>query len=350
MVGHSLGDRWVRPSVPEDGPAIVALMRSVGMHPHADPKHLHWKYWQERADWVGPRSFVLTDGRELLAHVALMPGMLRSADARATVSHPIDWAARRDAVGAGVALMKHAGRLSDYLLAIGGSSHTLKILPLMGYRQCGTVTGYVRPLSPVAILRQPTGARWKLGPRVARSLLWSWSAPRDVNTGWQARRLGLDKVPRINDVLPGRSANMALLERTPALIRHALECPILPVELYAMERAGRIGGYFILSFAPGQARLADLWMDSEDPADWRALAHCAVLEAKRRRELAELVAWSSDPRLVTVLKSCGFHARLRIPIYLRSAPGAVARDGVLRVQMIDNDAYYFCVGRSELWA
>src|SRR6185312_10254298 len=76
------GSHWVRPSRPEDGPAIVALMRSVGLEPHEDPRHLHWKYWQERADWPGSRSFVLTDGRDLLAHLAIVPGAIRYAGKR----------------------------------------------------------------------------------------------------------------------------------------------------------------------------------------------------------------------------------------------------------------------------
>ena len=179
------GGRFVRPSSPEDGPAIVELMKQAGLKPHEDPAHLHWKYWRARPDWSGSRSFVLTDGRDLLAHVAVVPGTLRTGGVAAPLVHPIDWAARRDAIGAGVRVMRHLLGMTNFMLAVGGSSHTLKMLPLMGYLPRGTVTGYVRTLSPLRILQRPSEARWKVAPRMARSLLWSLSAPEAVATGWR---------------------------------------------------------------------------------------------------------------------------------------------------------------------
>lgn len=344
------GGRWVRSSTPRDGPAIVALMRQAGLKPHTGPEHLHWKYWQERSDWPGSRSFVLTDGKGILAHGAVVPGTLNWGKRRARVIHMIDWAARRDAVGAGVVLMKHIGRMTDFLLGIGGSGYTLKIMPLLGYRSLGAVTGYVRTISPLGILKRPTGPCWKLAPRVGRSLFWSWSAPRADTAGWQARRIAVDEVARIANILPVERADMVLLGRSPELMRHALACPIVPVELYALEKAGRIGGYFVLSYAPGQARLADLWMDSQDPADWRALVQSAVRQARGRGDLAELAAWSSDPQLSQVLEACGFHARLTLPIYLRSSGDVAIPQQTPRVQMIDNDMFYLYFGVNDLWA
>lgn len=344
----AMGGRWLRASTPADGPAIVSLMKAAGLEPHEEPAHLHWKYWQERPDWSGSRSFVLTDGREILAHGAVVPGMLRWGATQARVIHMIDWAARRDAIGAGAVLMKRIGGMTDFLLGVGGSDDTLKIMPLIRYRPCGIVTGYVRTLSPLAILKRPTGPHWKLAPRVVRSFLWSLSAT-DVGD-WQVRQIGIHEVAIISTVLTGKRPDSVFLGRTPELIRHALACPIVPVELYALEKAGRIGGYFVLSYAPGQARLTDLWMNSSDQADWRALVHSAVRWARAKGGIAEVVAWSSDPNLSQVFESCGFHARLTLPIYLRSSGNVPVPRETLRVQMIDNDSYYLYSGRNELWA
>ena len=342
-------DRWVRPSRPEDAPGIIALMRQAGLAPHVDPEQLHWKYWRERTDSADPRSFVLTDGRNLLAHGAAMPGLLRWGPRRARVIHMIDWAARRDAVGAGVQLMKHVGGLTEFLFGVGGSAQTLKIMPLIGYRLCGTVVGYARPLSPLALLRQPTRARWKLGPRFGRTLLWTLAAGTREVGGLAARRIGPDDIEQIAGVLPTEDGSLPFLERPPGFLRHALACPIVPMELYSVERAGRIRGYFVLSFVPGQARLADWWIDSREPSARSALLGLAVDQVKARPGLAELVTWSSDPDISGSLIDCGFRERLTLPIYFRASVGREVPGQGVRVQMLDNDAFYLHFENDELW-
>jgi hypothetical protein len=325
-------------------------MREVGLQPHTEPEHLHWKYWRERPDWSGPRSFVLTDGRSLLAHGAVVPGTMHWGERQGRVIHMIDWAARSEALGAGVMLMKHIGRMTDFLLGIGGSDDTLAIMPRIGYQHCGAVRGYARTLNPLGILRRPTRAPWKRGPRMARSLLWILSAPRKELGGWAVRRIGADEVDQLGAVLPAPQPGLTLFQRSTALLRHALACPIVPVELYALERGGRIGGYFMLSFAPGQARLADAWMASADALDWHALAHAAVQQARRHGGIAELTAWASDPGFGAILSACGFHKRLKLPIYLRPSANEEVPQETLRLQMIDNDEFYLYIGGNQLWA
>ena len=342
--------RSIRPSTPEDGPAIVALMRAAGLEPTVDPAHLHWKYWQSRADWSGPRSFVVADGAEVLAHGALVPGTLRSPGAEARVIHMIDWAARREAIGAGVQLMKHVGNQADFLLGIGGSEHTRKIMPLIGYRLCGKVTGFVRPLAPLRLLKEVGGPPWKRIARSARSALWSVSAPRVRSSAWSSRPVTASEVAQMASVLPAPRAGLAVLGRTPAFFKYALTCPIVSLELHALHRAGHLKGYFALSYASSQIRLADLWVDSADPEDWRGLVLSAVRAARRKQEAVEIAAWSSDPALSLVLHECGFHARFTLPIYLRGSHGARDPEKSLRVQMLDNDAFYLHSDHNELWA
>ncbi len=342
--------REVRPSTPADAPAIVALMRTAGLVPHVDPEHLHWKYWRTRTDCDAPRSFVLTDGRELLAHGAAMPGVLRAGGTRVGAIHMIDWAARRDAVGAGVQLMKHVGALTDCLFAIGGSAATLRILPRIGYRRCGDVFGYVRTLSPLALLRRPAAACWKLTPRFVRSAVWTWSARRPATGGWHAWPVSDAELDRIAALRTADNTPLPYFERSRGFLHHMLACPIVPVELHAIARAGRIHGYFVLSLVPGQARLADWWIDSDVPADRRALLGLAVRRARAIPGVAELVTWSSVPEDTNALSECGFHERLRLPLYIRASAGGAPPTDRLRVQMLDNDAFYLYFDHDELWA
>jgi hypothetical protein len=264
----------------------------------------------------------------------------------------IDWAARRDVAGAGIRLAKHVAHISDFALATGGSAHTRKIFPMIGYVECGRISGYARTLSPLGILRRPIPSRWKLLPRLARSLLWSLNAPRAQTAGWQARRIEMDEIERMDLPVPAPTAGRIVFERTSALLRHVLACPIVPVELYALEKGGRIGGCFLLSYAPGQARIADMWSMSQDSAAWRVLVNAAVNQVSSggRRGLAEIIVWSSDPNISKVLAECGFHERLNLPLSLRSADRASVPRDIMRVQMLDSDAFYLHLDGNALWA
>jgi len=141
----------IRPSTPDDEPAIVALMRDAGLNPDAVEGWLRWKYWRERSDWPGARSFVFASESEIFAHSGIVPSVCLWNNRRATVFHMIDWAASRGMVGAGVAILKHLRGLADALIGVGGSQYTRKAFRVFGLRPCGTTTLYVRALHPCSV-------------------------------------------------------------------------------------------------------------------------------------------------------------------------------------------------------
>jgi hypothetical protein len=328
----------------------MALWHEAGLRANSDPLELHWKYWQPRADCPGPRSFVMTRGEEILAHAGLIPGVCALGSRRLSTVHLIDWAALGAAVGAGVSLMKHIGRSTDVLLAIGGSAQTLKILPHLGYRTAAPVTTFVRTLHPLRILGPSAHSTWKLPARFARSVFWTLRAPSPALSDWTVSPVPAGEAGALIAVLPVPTEHIAVLERNEALLRHALACPIAPMGLFSVAHGGRVRGYFLLSFVMGQARLADCWIDSQEPSDWRALVHCAVREAKRERRAAELVAWANDPLLTECLLQCGFHARGTEPVQFLAASGVDFPVANLRLQMLDNDAAYRHLGRNAFLA
>ena len=343
--------RIVRPSTPADSDAIVALFAGAGLHPNADPGSLHWKYWQPRADWKQPRSFVLTAGSELIAHGALVPGALLTQSGRETTAHVTDWVARRGEMGAGVVLMKHIAQQVGALIAIGGSDDTLRILPHIGFQSVGLATSYVRPLFPLRRLHGNEDRDWKTLPRIVRSLAWRAAAPTAVGAGWGTRPVAAEAdLEQLAMVLPTATANLTLLERSVELFRYMLHCPIVPMQLYALEHAGQLRGYFLLASAPGQVRIVDCWVNSGDSTDWRSMLLCAVARARQDAQASELVMRASDPLLTTVLPRCGFHPRGETSIRVRPPRGAAPPASPLRVQMLDNDAAFFHEGRNEFWA
>jgi hypothetical protein len=110
-----------------------------------------------------------------------------------------------------------------------------------------------------------------------------------------------------------------------------------------------VRGYFLLASVLAQVRIADCWVDSDEPADWRALVDCAVTEARLDSQAAEIVGWASDPSQADAFRACGFRARSATPVQVRLSRGLAMPLGTLRVQMLDNDAAYLHEGRNEFW-
>jgi len=340
----------IRAAMPADGPALLELMSQAGLRPNAAPEHLEWKYWQARPDYSGPRSFVMTQGSQILAHAAVIPGVCQAGGESIRTLHLIDWAARPGAMGSGVALLKHLGRSCDALFGIGGSLDTLRLLPHLGFQRWGDATGYVRPLHPLRIVNGAPYRLRTLVPRVARGFWWSMRAPAIRVDGWKVRRIAATETAVVAGVLPTPAKGLALFERRADIFKYFLDCTVAPMQLHVLERDARVRGYFVLSYAFRQVRLADCWIDSDDPAHWRTLIQCAVLEAKRNSQAAELAAWGSDPDMSRYLVECGFHGRGAVPIHVAAPRHPLLHQTTLRVQMLDNDAAYRHSGHSELWA
>jgi hypothetical protein len=340
----------IRPTTPADGPALRELMGEAGLDPNSEPEHLRWKYWQERADWPGPRSFVMARGADILAHAAVVPSVCLSGAERVRTIHLIDWAARPSATGAGVSLLKHLGQAADALLAIGGSEQTLRLLPHLGFRRWGDATGYVRTLHPLRIITPSANPVRTLGPRVMRSMLWTLAAPSSRVRGWTVRRLAASEMAQVATVLPASTNGLALFERNAGLFEYCLSCTVSSMTFHVLERDGRVHGYFLMSYAFRQARLADCWIDSDAPEDWRTLIKCVVDQAKQHPQAAELIAWGSDVVMSRHLLESGFHARGAVPVQVSAPRNPALHERAVRVQMLDNDTAYRHTGRNEFWA
>jgi hypothetical protein len=340
----------VRATTPEDGPEIVALMADAGLQPNVRPQDLQWKYWQQRTDCVGPRSYVVSDGRAVLAHAAIIPLGCERDGRRLRVAHLIDWAARAGEPGTGLMLMRYVATLTDALIGIGGSDASLKLLPHVGFRQSGVVTGYVRTLHPLKLLGDASRPNWRVLPRLARSALWRIAAPRPDGNRWQARRISADQLETIAPAFSKSPGRVTAFERSEAELGYMLSCPIAPMELFVLEQGGSLRGYFMLAFVSCQARLVAAWVDSDAPVDWTLLVQCAVRQAMQKKAIAELVTWGSDPMLSACLVACGFHPRSTAPILVRSSKAIDLAAAALRVHMLDSDAAYFHTGGRVLWA
>jgi hypothetical protein len=344
-----------RSSTTADEAAIVALLReSLGLapgHPMVEHNHLHWKYWEPRADWAGSRSYVYLQDGQIVAHGAVIPNVCRWREHRIKALHVIDWAAKPDSSGSGVALMKQIGKLTDAMYAVGGSELTQQILPNIGFEECGTtVTQYARPIRPLLRLVNPEYRSWRLAPQVMRSVFWMLTAPSRHDVEWSAHRILAEQLASVSIIWPSPRFGSAVFERSNASMSYFLRCPASPMELYSVHSYGRIRGYFLLAFAAAQARIVDCWTDSDEVAVWGAMVQLAVEQAKAHVQVAEVVSMCSDPLLGAALVKYGFHIRHAIPLWLRAASDVARPDVNIRFLMIDTDEAFLHDGRNSLWA
>ncbi len=343
----------VRASTPDEGPAITALLRASGLKLTGialTQQQLHWKYWQERSDWPGPRSIVVARGSELLAHTGILPGRCSWDGQSCTVIHMLDWAAAPSAVGAGLVLMKYVAGKVDALIGVGGSQYTLRAMPMVGFHPRGQALGFARPLRALEYLQDSAPRSWKTLPKLARNTYWALRAPRHSTQQWQVQGVDVDNVSQVLTRLPAASRSLAVLERSAGFFQYFLDCPIARMSMFSLQKAAAVRGYFMLAEVPGQVRLVDCWLDSEDPADWCALVQCAVDQTRRIPGIAELVAVSSDPNLSQALAASGFHVRWTTEVQMFPRKGASSPSIPLRFQMLDSDAAYNHPGIAQLWA
>ena len=335
-----------------DESAIVALLReahgTTAAIPAVEHQHLNWKCWQPHEGWQGSRSHVLTKDDQIVAHGTVVPAVCAWEGERINMLHVIDWAARPGVRGAGAAVMEHIGKLADVIATSGGSDKARQLLPFMGFKESNTVvTGYLRPIRPWLYFTASDGQRWRRAARCVRAGLWALLAPAHRDRSWKARRIGAEEIASTPIPWPAPKYGTAVLERRPAVMSYLLQCPAVPMELYAAGRGDQPEGYFVLTFARGQARLVDCWLDSESLSGWIALVSLAVRHVQQRAGVVEVAVTCSEPLLGAALRRCGFHARFSRSLFVRAAGGTRLPDRAVRIQMIDDDQAYLQGG---FWA
>jgi hypothetical protein len=95
-----------------------------------------------------------------------------------------------------------------------------------------------------------------------------------------------------------------------------------------------------LTFPPGQARIADVWISSTQIEDWSQLYALAVEQACGHQEVNEVTAAAAGDIALAALRKCGFRIRARDAVQLYDPQKLVPPDLPLDVQLIDGDAAF----------
>jgi hypothetical protein len=340
-----------RRSSPADAGAISSLMQQVfGMradHPAFHPEQMDWKYWRDHPEWDGSRGFVVERDGAILAHGSVIPLQCAWAGRRIKVVELIDWVAQPKATGAGITLLKKVAETAGGMFIAGGTEMTQKILPSLGFRESARATRFALPLRPLARLRAESVSSWKPLARFARNTLWKTRAAATPAPGWDTRRILSSDLANLQFPTPHATARIAVFERTAPGLAYFLECPVTPAEFHLVEEHGVMRGYFILTMAFAQCRIADAWVETDRSEDWAVLYRMAARAAKAHPDAAEVVTVTGDQTAAQMLAAVGFVPRgqvaLRFWIPKTDPPAEV------RYQMLDNDAAYLHDGSVVFW-
>jgi hypothetical protein len=234
--------------------------------PFLHRRHVEWKYYIDRSDSQGPRSFVISENERFVAHACAWPFTVLWTEKRISGFHPVDWVACPQARGIGTRLLREISNLTDVSFNIGGTAASRKVIINTGYKPSGELKFYARPLRPWLQARTHQRRNWKLPPRLARNWLWNVRCPLGPAAGWTAEPVPAHEMPP--EVFPVSSAQVSACVRSADLFRYYEQCPIARHELHLIKQHAEPKGYFLLSLVPGQARVADAWVSSGDVRDW----------------------------------------------------------------------------------
>jgi len=331
-----------RPSTPEDQAGIAQFLDRVFQipltQPVIQPANMHWKYWKPEVAWNGSRSYVLERDGAILAHGAVWPlELLRGGD---TIScfGLIDWAADPASAGAGMALTSRMFQLADVVCVVGGSESALRMRRAMGFRPRNRIQVMARPLRPFRQIASQRAWSWKTLARLLRNVAWSSRPLGSPDASWTS--MPATPAEAADTISRSASEDHVVFGGTSGLLERLAQCPVVRSALRVVLKDGRPVGYFLLTFAPGQARIAACWLSSSLAADWQELYRLATAEARRDEASNELVTFASTDVQRQALDACGFHARRTEEVLVHDPRHRVPADAHIEFQMIHGDAAF----------
>ena len=305
------------------------------------PALLRWKYWVPRDDFAEPRSYVLERGGSIVAHAGIWPTVLRTGAGSFCGAHMIDWAADPEALGSGVALLQRLAKRFDFILAIGGTAMTRKILPAVGFTEVTQAWRGARPLRPLLQVVHHHQRNWKLPARFVRNTVWSVWPPLPALDGWSAAEMS---VTDLRAKSPPDDAPL-FSQRNQGFFRYLEQCPAFRIHVYRLIQEGCERGEFALSILHKEARVVGVWPETHSHDTLRSVYALAQKVALRQSGVCEVSAGGSTVLSEAAAVEAGLRINRHSPVYmLRRTWGP---EMPFEFQFADNDWLFLSSGRPD---
>jgi hypothetical protein len=324
---------------------IVAFLRKVYQAAEdaafLDPRLMDWKYFEERPDWSGTRSYVLRAGSRIAAHGGIVFTTLLLPQGPVTSVQIIDWAADKAFPGAGLVLVKQLVELGDVNIGLSPNpqSESVLKLPQSGHEVFARNLRMSRVIRPWRRLRDDRPFGVKAAAHVILDSLRAIGAPRGGSSPWSATPVDIFAEP-----LPPPAASNSHFTpviRSAVQLNYLLRCPTGRMTGYLLRRNAEPGGHLLLSQKGGDVRIADLQVASSSEEDWRACFRLAVELAGALRPKAWRVRGMALPEMVRrAALDAGLRACFQGDAFLLDPRAVLAGRPVPNLSMIDYDAAY----------
>ncbi|MGA2234457.1 MAG: hypothetical protein ABSG23_03220 [Terriglobales bacterium] len=318
---------------------IQFLVKSFRADPTVNsfrPEVIHWKYFADHPEWMGPRSLAVKQEGQIVAHGGVWPISLVTPKTEVKAIHLIDWAASRSAVGAGVHLLRKMMGLADVLLTIGGSQDTRNLLPKLGYKRCGELRRYARVVRPWLQFRTTPEKNWKTPIKFLRNSTQARMGIPSAPKGWQASKVA-SFTGSIDSGAIGQRTGSTSPRRTAAGLNYLLSCPAARFSGFLVSQAQQLRGYFLLIQIGRQVRIVDIRMNGEDRESWQAICALATRSAAEDPETCEIVAASSIEVTGEAWLRAGFAHRRTDQILCYDPRNLVSSGPPLDLNLADGD-------------
>ncbi len=298
---------------------------------------LKWKYYEAGPSWPGSRSYMLRDEQLILAHAAIWPIQLHIDGRERSGIGFSDWAASEEHRGIGLLLVKKLITLASFTLVTGGAEITRQILPRMGFQPWASLPVYAKVLRPFRQLwTRPSYAGWKEPARLGRNIAWSMKPSAPVGNWTAAQDIANEEAL---STVQGQNGSVHNVEFLGFMTR----CPTVPIGFYNLREGGVLKGYAMVSSLDGQARIADLRIDSEVIGDWQRAVSAITKAIEQNTRICEVVAVSSTPLLESALQANGFQLRERRPLVVYDSERQLADTPVPQLGMLEDDSSFLRV-------
>jgi hypothetical protein len=248
----------------------------------------------------------------------------------------IDWAAGNQVPGAGLLVYRRCMEAQKCsLLAVGGSSDTLRILPqVKWFHSKADLRWFARPMKPWRRFLR-SGKTMRDWGKLLRNLSWEFFSSLPSSENWTCRPA------RADDPVFTPAGEFIPLLRTRAWIDYLRACPVAKCQLWILEQNGVARGHALTANLEGSVRVADFALAGHSTQDQTTNAFSALVRTLGdENDVLELVAGSSLSQDMRAFEACGLRYRRSTRVLLADPRKTFPPESLLEIKPMVGDSFY----------